>query len=190
MLSCSCPLFHWLIALPLRTGGAAVSGIRGALLTPAPSPQCFTIERLGRRPLIIVGFCFMGICSLGITISLVLQVGAAPPAWPRSYPRTTPHASRATFTPPQAPSCGVSRELLLMDPSSGSVGLPAPATAPPAFPELEVLIPQVPCSSHCSIRSLGFEGRQDSGLPEDTAVKGAIQPMLGPGKRAGAGRAE
>ncbi|NXS74229.1 GTR9 protein, partial [Pandion haliaetus] len=34
---------------------------------------CFTIEKLGRRPLIITGFCVMGICSAGITVSLLLQ---------------------------------------------------------------------------------------------------------------------
>ncbi|XP_029885669.1 solute carrier family 2, facilitated glucose transporter member 5-like isoform X2 [Aquila chrysaetos chrysaetos] len=34
---------------------------------------CFTIEKLGRRPLIITGFCAMGICSAGITVSLLLQ---------------------------------------------------------------------------------------------------------------------
>ncbi|KAH0623809.1 hypothetical protein JD844_006948 [Phrynosoma platyrhinos] len=34
---------------------------------------CFTIEKLGRRPLIIAGFCFMGICCAGITLSLLLQ---------------------------------------------------------------------------------------------------------------------
>ncbi|NWQ72822.1 GTR9 protein, partial [Columbina picui] len=34
---------------------------------------CFTIEKLGRRPLIITGFCTMGLCSAGITISLLLQ---------------------------------------------------------------------------------------------------------------------
>lgn len=38
--------------------------------------QCFTIEKLGRRPLIITGFCTMGICLAGITISLLLQVGS------------------------------------------------------------------------------------------------------------------
>ncbi|XP_019411089.1 PREDICTED: solute carrier family 2, facilitated glucose transporter member 9-like [Crocodylus porosus] len=45
----------------------------GAIEVVAGLVGCFTIERLGRRPLIIVGFCFMSICSLGITISLVLQ---------------------------------------------------------------------------------------------------------------------
>ncbi|KAA0718001.1 Solute carrier family 2, facilitated glucose transporter member 9 [Triplophysa tibetana] len=34
---------------------------------------CFTIERLGRRPLIIGGFGFMGVCCAGITVSLILQ---------------------------------------------------------------------------------------------------------------------
>ncbi|XP_037394769.1 solute carrier family 2 member 15a isoform X2 [Pygocentrus nattereri] len=35
---------------------------------------CFTIERLGRRPLIIGGFAVMGMCCAGITVSLILQV--------------------------------------------------------------------------------------------------------------------
>ncbi|XP_024916771.1 solute carrier family 2 member 15a [Cynoglossus semilaevis] len=35
---------------------------------------CFTIEKLGRRPLMIGGFAVMGICSAGITLSLILQV--------------------------------------------------------------------------------------------------------------------
>uniref|UniRef100_A0A9J7YEX4 Solute carrier family 2, facilitated glucose transporter member 5 n=1 Tax=Cyprinus carpio carpio TaxID=630221 RepID=A0A9J7YEX4_CYPCA len=34
---------------------------------------CFTIERLGRRPLIIGGFGVMGMCCAGITLSLILQ---------------------------------------------------------------------------------------------------------------------
>ncbi|XP_034021498.1 solute carrier family 2, facilitated glucose transporter member 9-like [Thalassophryne amazonica] len=35
---------------------------------------CFTIEKLGRRPLMIGGFTVMGICSAGITLALMLQV--------------------------------------------------------------------------------------------------------------------
>lgn len=42
------------------------------------SLQCFTIERVGRRPLLIGGFSFMGMCCAGITISLVLQVADLP----------------------------------------------------------------------------------------------------------------
>ncbi|XP_042074637.1 solute carrier family 2 member 15a isoform X1 [Haplochromis burtoni] len=34
---------------------------------------CFTIEKLGRRPLMIGGFAMMGICSTGITLALILQ---------------------------------------------------------------------------------------------------------------------
>uniref|UniRef100_A0A672G955 Solute carrier family 2, facilitated glucose transporter member 5-like n=1 Tax=Salarias fasciatus TaxID=181472 RepID=A0A672G955_SALFA len=34
---------------------------------------CFTIERLGRRPLMIGGFLFMGLCCAGITVSVLLQ---------------------------------------------------------------------------------------------------------------------
>ncbi|XP_005755686.1 solute carrier family 2, facilitated glucose transporter member 9-like, partial [Pundamilia nyererei] len=35
--------------------------------------ECFTIEKLGRRPLMIGGFAMMGICSTGITLALILQ---------------------------------------------------------------------------------------------------------------------
>uniref|UniRef100_A0A8C6TD37 Solute carrier family 2, facilitated glucose transporter member 5 n=1 Tax=Neogobius melanostomus TaxID=47308 RepID=A0A8C6TD37_9GOBI len=35
--------------------------------------SCFTIERLGRRPLMIGGFSMMGLCSAGITLALILQ---------------------------------------------------------------------------------------------------------------------
>uniref|UniRef100_A0A8C6M7A7 Solute carrier family 2 member 15b n=1 Tax=Nothobranchius furzeri TaxID=105023 RepID=A0A8C6M7A7_NOTFU len=35
--------------------------------------SCFTIERLGRRPLIIGGFLFMGFCCAGITVSVTYQ---------------------------------------------------------------------------------------------------------------------
>ncbi|NWH32687.1 GTR9 protein, partial [Chloropsis hardwickii] len=45
----------------------------GAIEVVAGLIGCFTIERLGRRPLIITGFCAMGVCSAGITISLLLQ---------------------------------------------------------------------------------------------------------------------
>ena len=38
------------------------------------SLQCFTIEKLGRRPLVIGGFTIMGVCCAGITLSLILQV--------------------------------------------------------------------------------------------------------------------
>ncbi|MEQ2310619.1 hypothetical protein AMECASPLE_010940 [Ameca splendens] len=34
---------------------------------------CFTIERVGRKPLIIGGFLFMGLCCAGITVSVLLQ---------------------------------------------------------------------------------------------------------------------
>uniref|UniRef100_A0AAQ5YY95 Solute carrier family 2 member 15b n=1 Tax=Amphiprion ocellaris TaxID=80972 RepID=A0AAQ5YY95_AMPOC len=34
---------------------------------------CFTIERLGRRPLMIGGFLFMGLCCAGITVSVLFQ---------------------------------------------------------------------------------------------------------------------
>ncbi|XP_062988608.1 solute carrier family 2, facilitated glucose transporter member 5-like [Elgaria multicarinata webbii] len=45
----------------------------GAIEVVAGLIGCFTIEKVGRRPLIIIGFCFMGICCIGITLSLVLQ---------------------------------------------------------------------------------------------------------------------
>uniref|UniRef100_A0AAY4DCF0 Major facilitator superfamily (MFS) profile domain-containing protein n=1 Tax=Denticeps clupeoides TaxID=299321 RepID=A0AAY4DCF0_9TELE len=45
----------------------------GAIEIVAGLIGCFTIERLGRRPLIIGGFGFMGLCCAGITFSLILQ---------------------------------------------------------------------------------------------------------------------
>ncbi|NXY58962.1 GTR9 protein, partial [Callaeas wilsoni] len=45
----------------------------GAIELVAGLVGCFTIEKVGRRPLIITGFCAMGVCSAGITISLLLQ---------------------------------------------------------------------------------------------------------------------
>ncbi|NXX07646.1 GTR9 protein, partial [Larus smithsonianus] len=45
----------------------------GAIEVVAGLIGCFTIEKLGRRPLIITGFCTMGICSAGITVSLLVQ---------------------------------------------------------------------------------------------------------------------
>uniref|UniRef100_A0A8C9Y804 Solute carrier family 2 member 15b n=1 Tax=Sander lucioperca TaxID=283035 RepID=A0A8C9Y804_SANLU len=35
--------------------------------------SCFTIERLGRRPLMIGGFLFMGLCCAGITVTVLFQ---------------------------------------------------------------------------------------------------------------------
>ncbi|XP_031418211.1 solute carrier family 2 member 15b isoform X2 [Clupea harengus] len=46
----------------------------GAIEVIAGLVGCFTIERVGRRPLMIGGFTFMGICCAGITLSLILQV--------------------------------------------------------------------------------------------------------------------
>ncbi|XP_043911551.1 solute carrier family 2, facilitated glucose transporter member 5-like [Protopterus annectens] len=34
---------------------------------------CFTVEKFGRRPLMVGGFSLMGVCCAGITLSLVLQ---------------------------------------------------------------------------------------------------------------------
>ncbi|NWV61095.1 GTR9 protein, partial [Malurus elegans] len=45
----------------------------GAIEIVAGLIGCLTIERVGRRPLIITGFCAMGVCSAGITVSLLLQ---------------------------------------------------------------------------------------------------------------------
>ncbi|KAM6956384.1 solute carrier family 2, facilitated glucose transporter member 5-like [Aplochiton taeniatus] len=46
----------------------------GAIEIIAGLVGCFTIEKLGRRPLIIGGFAAMGICCAGITFALILQV--------------------------------------------------------------------------------------------------------------------
>uniref|UniRef100_A0A8C3JGS3 Solute carrier family 2, facilitated glucose transporter member 5 n=1 Tax=Calidris pygmaea TaxID=425635 RepID=A0A8C3JGS3_9CHAR len=46
------------------------------------------IGKLGRRPLIITGFCAMGLCSAGITVSLMLQVGSVPCTLDMSPPST------------------------------------------------------------------------------------------------------
>lgn len=45
--------------------------------------QCFTIERLGRRPLMIGGFFFMGLCCFGITLTILFQV------WSHMTPRSS-----------------------------------------------------------------------------------------------------
>uniref|UniRef100_A0A8C7YR71 Solute carrier family 2 member 15b n=1 Tax=Oryzias sinensis TaxID=183150 RepID=A0A8C7YR71_9TELE len=45
----------------------------GAIEVIAGMLGCFTIERVGRRPLIIGGFLFMGICCAGITVSVLHQ---------------------------------------------------------------------------------------------------------------------
>ncbi|XP_068178059.1 solute carrier family 2 member 15b [Antennarius striatus] len=47
-------------------GTGAIEVISGML-------GCFTIERVGRRPLMIGGFIFMGICCVGITVSVLFQ---------------------------------------------------------------------------------------------------------------------
>ncbi|NWU74511.1 GTR9 protein, partial [Onychorhynchus coronatus] len=53
--------------IPYTTVGTGVIEIIAGLI------GCFTIEKVGRRPLIIIGFCAMGVCSAGITVSLLLQ---------------------------------------------------------------------------------------------------------------------
>lgn len=44
----------------------------GAIEIIAGLIGCFTIERLGQRPLIIGGFGVMGMCCAGITLSVIL----------------------------------------------------------------------------------------------------------------------
>ncbi|XP_008316045.1 solute carrier family 2, facilitated glucose transporter member 9-like [Cynoglossus semilaevis] len=47
-------------------GTGAIEVISGVL-------GCFTIDRLGRKPLMIGGFLFMGVCCAGITVSVLFQ---------------------------------------------------------------------------------------------------------------------
>ncbi|XP_010789279.1 solute carrier family 2, facilitated glucose transporter member 5-like [Notothenia coriiceps] len=54
----------------VTVGTGAIEVISGML-------GCFTIERVGRRPLIIGGFLFMGICCAGITLSVLYQAQMA-----------------------------------------------------------------------------------------------------------------
>ncbi|KAK5926933.1 hypothetical protein CgunFtcFv8_022467 [Champsocephalus gunnari] len=54
----------------VTVGTGAIEVISGML-------GCFTIERVGRRPLIIGGFLFMGICCAGITLSVLFQAQVA-----------------------------------------------------------------------------------------------------------------
>ncbi|XP_053712736.1 solute carrier family 2, facilitated glucose transporter member 5-like [Synchiropus splendidus] len=51
-------------------GTGAIEVISGML-------GCFTIDRVGRRPLLIGGFLFMGICCAGITVSVLFQAHVA-----------------------------------------------------------------------------------------------------------------
>ncbi|XP_069560975.1 solute carrier family 2 member 15b [Brachyistius frenatus] len=51
-------------------GTGAIEVISGML-------GCFTIERVGRRPLIIGGFLFMALCCAGITVSVLFQAHLA-----------------------------------------------------------------------------------------------------------------
>nr|XP_033798870.1 solute carrier family 2, facilitated glucose transporter member 5-like [Geotrypetes seraphini] len=53
--------------IPYTTVGTGGIEIIAALL------GCLTVEKLGRRPLLIAGFTVMGICCAGITIALQLQ---------------------------------------------------------------------------------------------------------------------
>ncbi|XP_069609852.1 solute carrier family 2, facilitated glucose transporter member 9-like isoform X2 [Ranitomeya imitator] len=56
-----------LAEIPYTTVGTGVIEIIAGLI------GCFTVEKLGRRPLIIGGFSFMGFCCAGITVALVFQ---------------------------------------------------------------------------------------------------------------------
>ncbi|KAM9809098.1 solute carrier family 2 member 15a isoform X2 [Syngnathus typhle] len=53
--------------IPYTTAGTGVIEIIAGLV------GCFTIEKLGRRPLMVGGFTMMGISSAGITLTLILQ---------------------------------------------------------------------------------------------------------------------
>uniref|UniRef100_H3CLJ7 Solute carrier family 2, facilitated glucose transporter member 5 n=1 Tax=Tetraodon nigroviridis TaxID=99883 RepID=H3CLJ7_TETNG len=53
--------------IPYTTAGTGIIEIVAALV------GCFTIEKLGRRPLMIGGFAMMGVCSVGITVAFSLQ---------------------------------------------------------------------------------------------------------------------
>uniref|UniRef100_A0A8C3QVY5 Uncharacterized protein n=1 Tax=Cyanoderma ruficeps TaxID=181631 RepID=A0A8C3QVY5_9PASS len=79
-----------------KNAGIPVSQIPYTTMgTGAIEVICFTIERVGRRPLIITGFCAMGVCSAGITFSLLLQVGPG-----HCHPWPVPHT--LDLSPPSA----------------------------------------------------------------------------------------
>ncbi|XP_054635048.1 solute carrier family 2 member 15b isoform X2 [Dunckerocampus dactyliophorus] len=52
-------------------GTGAIEVISGTL-------GCFTIERVGRRPLMIGGYLFMALCCAGITMSVLFQLATGP----------------------------------------------------------------------------------------------------------------
>ncbi|KAG8435379.1 hypothetical protein GDO86_013364 [Hymenochirus boettgeri] len=56
-----------LAEIPYTTVGTGAIEIIAGLI------GCFTVEKLGRRPLIIGGFSFMGFCCAGITLALAFQ---------------------------------------------------------------------------------------------------------------------
>uniref|UniRef100_A0A8B9HV80 Solute carrier family 2, facilitated glucose transporter member 5 n=1 Tax=Astyanax mexicanus TaxID=7994 RepID=A0A8B9HV80_ASTMX len=66
-------------AVSLFNAGISIAQVQyttvgtGAIEVIAGLVGCFTIERVGRRPLLIGGFSFMGVCCAGITLSLILQ---------------------------------------------------------------------------------------------------------------------
>ncbi|CAM4584638.1 solute carrier family 2, facilitated glucose transporter member 9-like isoform X1 [Lepidochelys kempii] len=53
--------------IPYTTVGTGAIEVLAGLL------GCFTVEKLGRRPLIVIGFSFMGVCCASITLALLLQ---------------------------------------------------------------------------------------------------------------------
>uniref|UniRef100_A0A4W3GMY1 Major facilitator superfamily (MFS) profile domain-containing protein n=1 Tax=Callorhinchus milii TaxID=7868 RepID=A0A4W3GMY1_CALMI len=67
-----------LISVIVVSTGMQLSGIDAGL----------TIEKLGRRPLLIGGFSFMGLCSAGITVSLLFQVTSGSVSDPLRVPIT------------------------------------------------------------------------------------------------------
>ncbi|CAH2322920.1 solute carrier family 2, facilitated glucose transporter member 9-like [Pelobates cultripes] len=60
-----------LAEIPYTTVGTGAIEIIAGLI------GCFTVEKLGRRPLVIGGFSFMGFCCAGITLALVFQARIA-----------------------------------------------------------------------------------------------------------------
>ncbi|XP_056385489.1 solute carrier family 2, facilitated glucose transporter member 9-like isoform X2 [Hyla sarda] len=60
-----------LAEIPYTTVGTGAIEIIAGLI------GCFTVEKLGRRPLMIGGFSFMGFCCAGITVALVFRARIA-----------------------------------------------------------------------------------------------------------------
>nr|XP_057932893.1 solute carrier family 2 member 15a isoform X5 [Doryrhamphus excisus] len=75
--------------IPYTTAGTGVIEIIAGLV------GCFTIERLGRKPLMIGGFTMMGVCSAGITFALLLQLGF--PSWSQLSSLNNPTVRQPTL---------------------------------------------------------------------------------------------